>query len=113
MNLLEKIRLIERVDGLIKRKSTGPPTRLATRLNISERNIYNLINVMKEMGAPIYFCKDRNSYCYEENGGFSFGFRADERRLYGGIKQLPMPFLGLQNTCSGGGYVWFNNQHTR
>jgi len=82
MNLLEKIRLIERVHGLITREGTGSPAMLANRLNISERNIYNLINVMKEMGAPIYFCKSRNSYCYEEEVRFSFGFKVNDGVIY-------------------------------
>ena len=75
MNLLDKIRLIERVDALITRKGTGSPSHLADRLGISNRNIYNLINMMKELGAPIYYCKQRDSYCYREDVSFSFGFK--------------------------------------
>lgn len=82
MNLLDKIRLIERVDALINRKSTGSPQHLAQRLNVSERNIYNIINTMKDLGAPIYFSKERKSYCYKEDVRFSFGFKIKERMHY-------------------------------
>lgn len=106
MNLLEKISLIERVDALIHRKSTGEPSRLALRLGISERNTYNLINTMKDMGAPIYFCKVRNSYCYEHEGRFSFGFKVSERSFTGG-KTSSWPYAwSLQHSCSGGQYFW-------
>ena len=105
MNLLEKIRLIERVDGLINRKCTGSPAILANRLSISERNIYNLINTMKELGAPIFFCKVRNSYCYEEAVSFSFGFETNGRLNYGGKAGVYLPMLPLQNTCSGAQYL--------
>ena len=105
MNLLEKIKLIERVDGLIHRKCTGTPGRLATRLGISERNTYNLINTMKDMGAPIYFCKVRNSYCYEHQGQFSFEFKVREQRYIGGIASTWPLLWSLQNSCSGGRYI--------
>lgn len=78
MNVISKIKLIERADGLIRRKATGSPDDLSDRLGISTRNIFNLINLMKEMGAPIYFCKNRNSYCYEEEVTFCFGFTTSQ-----------------------------------
>ena len=65
MNFFEKLRTIERLHYLIKRKGTGRPTDLARRLGISERCLYNLLNEMKTMGAPIYYNKTRKSYCYE------------------------------------------------
>lgn len=74
MTLLEKLAQIERVDALIRRKSTGSPASLASRLDASERHVYKLIKLMKEMGAPVYFCHDSISYCYEEDVMFSFGF---------------------------------------
>ena len=105
MNLIEKIRLIERVDGLISRESTGSPAALAQRLHISERNTYNLIKVMKEMGASIYFCKTRNSYCYKEEGQFKFGFMVKESSCTGGERNFFKPLQHLQITCSTPSYI--------
>ncbi|GEM_PF-2264363 len=65
MNFSEKLSTIERFHGLIRRKGTGRPKDLARRLNISERCLYNLLNEMKAMGAPIYYNNSRKSYCYE------------------------------------------------
>ena len=84
MNFLAKLELIMRVDALVRRKGTGSPNSLSTRLGISKRNVFNLINTMKDMGAPIYFCKSRNSYCYEEEVSFSFGFMPNKNNVYGG-----------------------------
>lgn len=108
MNLLEKLQLIERVDGLISRKCTGSPSSLASRLSTSERNIYHLIGTMKEMGAPIYFCKTRNSYCYKEQVRFSFGFMANERAYQGGKCPNVMPLFALKESFSGELYFWWN-----
>lgn len=74
MNLIEKIRIIERTDALIRRKSTGTPKQLAEKLKVSESYIFKLISLMKEMGAPIYYCDDKFSYCYEYEVEFSIGF---------------------------------------
>ena len=74
MTLLEKVEQIQRVDALIRRRGTGSPAELAHKLNVSERYVFKLIKMMKELGAPVYFCKNRNSYCYEQEVQFAFGF---------------------------------------
>ena len=79
MTLIDKVRIIERVHKLIQRKATGNPKQLSTRLGMSERYVFDLINLMKKLGAPIYFCKNRNSYCYTEDGVFSFGFTPNSK----------------------------------
>jgi len=75
MNIIEKLELIERVDALTQRKATGTPKDLSNRLSVSTRNVFYIINTMKELGAPISFCKFRNSYFYEEEVKFTFGFK--------------------------------------
>lgn len=90
MKLISTLKVIERVDRLIHRKATGKPTELARRLNLSERSIYNIIETMKTMGAPIYYDRNRGSYCYEEDVRFKFGFycqKSQMRELYGGGAQ--------------------------
>jgi len=65
---------ISRIDRLIRLKATGSPADLAQRLKISESGLYRYIGYMRLMGAPIIFCKIRNSYAYEDNGKFQVGF---------------------------------------
>ena len=88
MSLIEKLKMIERVDILIRRKSTGNPTQLARKINKFKRYVFKLINLMKEMGAPIYYCKVRHSYCYEDEVEFSIGFipKISGNSLKGGKK---------------------------
>ena len=65
MTFLEQIALFKRLDGLIRRKSTGTPEQLASRLEISRASVFRYINELKGVGAPIQYCKVRQSYYYE------------------------------------------------
>ncbi len=65
---------LERLDSLIRTKSTGTPSELAERMKMSERNLYYTLRIMKKAGAPIVYNKVRKSYCYKEEGRFSLGF---------------------------------------
>lgn len=70
-SLIDKL---ERLDYLIRTKSTGAPAELARKLNLSERCTYNYLDLLKRQGAPISYCRKRNSYYYEEAGRFHFVF---------------------------------------
>ena len=74
-SLIEKIEQLKRIDQLIRLKATGTPKMLAQKLRCSERHIYNIISDMKAMGAVIYYDQLLQSYCYETDISFSFGFR--------------------------------------
>ena len=103
MNLIAKINQIKRMDRLIRMKGTGRPDQLAYRLEISVRSVYDLINTMKTLGAPIQYCHFRGSYIYENEVNFSFGFIEPKAqvRSYGGLKNyLTNSFDVLQNFCT-------------
>lgn len=65
MKFIEEIERLKRLDQLIRLKATGNPAQLASRLNVSERTIYNQIETLRVLGAPIEFNRNCNSYCYE------------------------------------------------
>lgn len=65
---------LTRIDSLIRIKGTGTPVRLAEKLGISERTVYEYLNLMKEFGAPIKFDPYRESYYYEVDGHFLVSF---------------------------------------
>ena len=71
---LSFITRIQQIDHLIRIKGTGTPDALAFRLGISRRCLYDYINVMKEMGAPIKYDNFRMSYYYSEEGIFKIDF---------------------------------------
>ena len=74
MNVIEIKDKIDKIDQLIKLKATGTPKVLAKKLNTTERTVYRIIKQLKEMGCPIYYDKERKSYCYKQQGKLVFKF---------------------------------------
>lgn len=74
MKFLEKIQVIERIDQLIKLKATGSARELAMKTNLSKSTIYEILEIMKMMGAEIEYCNYRKSYYYSRNKVLSIGF---------------------------------------
>lgn len=69
-----QIELIERLDQLIRLRATGNPKQLARRLDISKASLFRVFEVMKRLNAPIVFDIALQSYVYEEQVSFRFGF---------------------------------------
>jgi len=65
---------LQSLDHLIRIKGTGSPKHLAKRLNISERSIYEYIEVLRTLDAPVRYCKFRQSYYYENDGRLHLKF---------------------------------------
>jgi predicted DNA-binding transcriptional regulator YafY len=63
-----------RLDYLIHLKSTGTPANCANKIGISERSLYDYLKMLKEMGAPIKFSRNRGTYYYNEEGRFRVSF---------------------------------------
>jgi predicted DNA-binding transcriptional regulator YafY len=69
---------LQTIDELIQKKNTGNAAGLANKLNISQRTVKEYIAVMKELGAPIYYNRKINSYCYHQKGSFILRFEATQ-----------------------------------
>jgi hypothetical protein len=77
MTFSGQLNRIERLDRLIYLHSTGTPSELARKLNISCSQLYHIIRIMKyDLGAPIYYSKADQSYCYRENVRFVCAFKS-------------------------------------
>lgn len=63
------------IDYLIRSKSGGTPQQMARRLGISQRTLFETLEHMKNLGAPICYCRYRKTYYYEAEGGFCFKFK--------------------------------------
>ena len=72
--MVKQLQRIDRLHNLIRLKATSSPKECAKKLNVSERQLYRLIDIMKALGAPIYYDLYTNSYCYEHEVKWSFGF---------------------------------------
>lgn len=91
MTLIEKLRLIERIDGLIRRKATGSSRDLARRIGMSKSSVYELISLMQELGAEIEYCNNSKTFYYTENKTLAIGF-VDSNKYKGGSKSCILSF---------------------
>lgn len=62
MNKFDKTCIKERIIKLVKLKSTGTPSQMAQRLEISERSVKRLIKELKQEGEVKKFDHNRISY---------------------------------------------------
>lgn len=95
MSLHTYMTRIRRLDGMIRRKSTGPPGELAEKLDISERWLYKFLRELKEeFDCPITYDSYRQSYVYEEYGQIVIGFenipQTEKRKISGGFLRKNM-----------------------
>lgn len=66
---------LQHIDHLIRIKGTGCPKTFARKLSISESTLYEFLQFMKLMGAPIMYCRARETYYYSEAGAFNLYFQ--------------------------------------
>jgi len=59
---------IERIDFLIRRRSTGNLESFARKIKLSKRSVTAIISEMKELGFPIKYDYFNNTYYYEVEG---------------------------------------------
>jgi transcriptional antiterminator len=60
---------LQRLIEAIEQKSTGNAREIAKKLNVSERMVYNYLDVLKnEFGAPIKYNRAIKSYFFTEEG---------------------------------------------
>lgn len=74
MSLLEKLDRVQRIHKMIQYKRTGNPGQFAKKLGVSRSKLYQTLKELKELGAPIAYCKYRQSYLYLHPVRFRFGF---------------------------------------
>ncbi|MEM9859439.1 MAG: hypothetical protein AAF843_18945 [Bacteroidota bacterium] len=72
MPLKRYIYRIERLDQLIRLRATGTPAECASKLGISKRTLYELINELKEdFSFPIEYNRGLQSFVYSKQGAMS------------------------------------------
>ena len=65
MNFVKQIERIKKMHKLINSEKTGTPVVFARKLNLSRSQLYNELEIIKELGAPLKYCKKRESFYYE------------------------------------------------
>ena len=79
--MVKNIQILQKLDYLIRHKKTGSPEELARKFKVSEKCMRTHINILRQLGAPIFFDRKRKSYCYRKEGFFSFTFTHDESEV--------------------------------
>ncbi|MCO4293563.1 hypothetical protein NF867_11875 [Solitalea sp. MAHUQ-68] len=64
MKLFDYLERLQRLHFLIKRKQTGTPQGLASKLCLRTSQLYNVIEELKRNGAPITYCRIRKTFFY-------------------------------------------------
>lgn len=98
MKLTGQIGRLMYIHGLIEKQQTGTPAEFAKELHISRRQLYNILEDLKIMGAPIEYDSLQRSYIYTQ---------ACEMRLSCDIKTLSKE--ELRNISGGGTYTTNTN----
>jgi len=73
MGYLKYVNRLLYIDELIRKRSTGSPSQLANRLDISVRMVYEIIKELREdLQAPISYDHANGTYYYEREFRMSF-----------------------------------------
>lgn len=91
MNLFDDLFMLQRIDQLIRMQATGTPAQLASRLQVSERKVYRLLEQLKDQGFPIAYDKQKESYYYETAVKIEFSVVVGEEKVVfirGGEKKV-------------------------
>ena len=75
MTDLKFLHRMEYLVHLIKTKATGSPRELARKLEVSERTVYGLLNMLKELEGPVCYDSLRKTYYFKNEGDFYFRFK--------------------------------------
>ncbi len=81
--IAKQIGRLKKMLRLIKKQKTGTPKEFAHTLRVSRRQMYRDIQQLKELGAPITYNKNVESFCYKKENfsielDFSLRFLSDD-----------------------------------
>ena len=66
MKLFELTERVNNIDHLLKAEATGDPESFAEKLGIRKRQLFNILDELKLMGAPICYDITRHTYYYSK-----------------------------------------------
>ena len=109
MTINKYVNRLRQINQLIRQQRTGSPKELATKLGISERQVYNSIDYLRDKEVPISYCRFRKTYYYFEPVDLRISFSLvnlstqETKEIDGGKNNIQI-FLPLQWHCSGALY---------
>jgi len=91
MNFIKQIERINKAHSLIISEKTGTPEAFAKKLSMGRSQLYNLLDTLKSFGAPIKYCKKRESFYYDESFKLELKYSLkiiaedEEKEIFGGF----------------------------
>lgn len=102
MNFNKQPERIQKMHRLIQAEATGCPEQFAQQLHLSRRQLYNELERLKELDAPVKYCKKKTSFYYTQafdlELNYSFKTIKDDeiRKIFGGSYFRAMKLHGSQ-----------------
>ncbi|MGL5771695.1 MAG: hypothetical protein ACRCX1_02785 [Bacteroidales bacterium] len=99
MNILRYIERIQLLHKLITEERTGNPDTLSQRLDISRASLYNLIDELKSIDAPISYSRTKETFFYYKAFSLDIYFKVetlehdDLKKISGGSEKLSLRLL--------------------
>ncbi|RXM48350.1 hypothetical protein [Flavobacterium sp. YO12] len=96
MNFIKQIERIKKIHRLICSEKTGTPSVFARKLSLSRSQLYNELDVIKELDGPIRYCKKRQSFYYETSFELLLNYSLkiitndESREIFGGSNFRPI-----------------------
>ncbi len=93
MKSFEQLERLKRMNRLIKEERTGSPQEFASKLGISQSQLYNILEDLKIKGAPINYSRLKGTYYYTEgfemelNYSFCFIMGNELKQIFGGYSK--------------------------
>ena len=98
MKTLKQLERLRKAHKLIRYENTGTPKEFALKLHISEREIYRILEYLREVDAIICFSRTANSYYYIDefdllvNVSVKVLIKEEIRTIYAGTTILDKKF---------------------
>ncbi len=119
MTFEERVRLINRLDSLIRRKYRGNSSDYSAKMNISRSAFFRLLDFVRtEFDSPICYNRVSGYYEYSKKGIIFFGFLPTEfltenalKKVQGGTtaclenNELKKLFTGVSSGGTDGTYI--------
>ena len=66
MKTVKNLERLKKIHQLIKSENTGTPKEFACKLNLSESQLYNVLEDLKIIGFPILYSRSLKTYSYND-----------------------------------------------
>lgn len=80
MKFIEMTERLKELDKMIIKGQALCPSSIAKKFNTTSRSVISMVNLLKDLGAPVYYCRRTKKYCYAIKGGLFIKWQPDSER---------------------------------